>query len=213
MLLAAGGLDLLAELVAELFEIDLGQELPDGLGAHAGAEALGSELLLILPILPIGEDLLLLQGGLTGIDDHESGEIQHLLQGLGAHVQKHLHPAGDALEVPDMAHRHGELDMSHPLPADLGAGDLNAALLADDALIAAPLVAAAVALPVLGGSEDTLAEQAVPLGLQRAVVDGFGLLYLAVRPFHYLLGGSKADLQRVKISEIKHSFSPLPSLP
>ena len=213
MLLAAGGLDLLAELVPELFEIDLGEELPYGLGAHAGAEALGAELLLILPILPIGQDLLLLQGGLTGIDDHEGGEVQHLLESLGAHVEEHLHPAGDALEVPDMAHRHGELDMAHPLPADLCAGDFHTALFADDALVAAPLVAAAVALPVLGGSEDTLAEQAVPFGLQRAVVDGLGLFHLAVGPLQDLLRGSKADLQRVKISKIEHSFSPLPSLP
>ena len=36
--------------------------------------------------------------------------------------------------------------------------------------------------PVPGGTEDLLAEQAVALGLQRPVVDGLGLLHLAVRP-------------------------------
>ena len=213
MLLAAGGLDLLAELIPQLLQVDLRQKLPNGLGAHAGAEALGAELLLILPILPVGEDLLLLQGGLTGIDDHEGRKVEHLLQGLGAHVEEHLHPAGDALEVPDMAHGHGELDMAHPLPADLGPGDFHAALFADDALVTAPLIAAAVALPVLGGPEDTLAEEAVPLRFQRPVVDGLGLLHLAVGPLQDLFRGSETDLQRVKISEIKHAFSPLPSLP
>src|SRR4026207_1917704 len=53
---------------------------------------------------------------------------------------------------------------------------------ADDALEAAALVLAAVALPVLGGTEDLLAEEAVLLRLQRAVVDRLRLLDLAVGP-------------------------------
>ena len=65
-----------------------------------------------------------------------------------------------------------QLDVAHPLAADLGLGHLDAAALADLALVADALVFAAVALPVLGGSKDALAEQAVPLGLQGAVVDG-----------------------------------------
>ena len=69
----------------------------------------------------------------------------------------------------------GQVDVAHPLAADLRAGHLDAAALADDALVADPLVLAAVALPVLGRTEDALAEEPVLLGLQRPVVDRLGL--------------------------------------
>jgi hypothetical protein len=59
----------------------------------------------------------------------------------------------------------------HPLAADLGARDLDPAALADDPLVTDPLVLSAVALPVLGGTEDALAEEPVLLGLERPVVD------------------------------------------
>ena len=79
-----------------------------------------------------------------------------------------------------MADRGGQLDVAHALPPDLALGDLHAAAVADLALVADLLVLAAVALPVLGGPEDALAEQAVPLGLEGAVIDGLRqVLYFA----------------------------------
>src|SRR5213075_1913318 len=48
--------------------------------------------------------------------------------------------------------------------------------------IADPLVLAAVALPILHGPEDALAEQAVAFGLEGPVVDGLGLGDFAPRP-------------------------------
>ena len=76
-------------------------------------------------------------------------------------------PAGDALEVPDVGDGGGQGDVAHPFPADFGAGDLDAALVADLVLVLEldALVLAAVALPVLGGPEDALAIEAVALGL------------------------------------------------
>jgi hypothetical protein len=44
------------------------------------------------------------------------------------------------------------------------------------------LVLAAGTLPVLHGTEDALAEQAAFFGLERAVVDGFRILDLALGP-------------------------------
>ena len=60
-----------------------------------------------------------------------------------------------------MGNRGSQFDMTHPLPADGGLGDLDAASVADNALVTDLLVLAAVALPVLRGSEDLLAEEAV----------------------------------------------------
>src|SRR5450759_2694687 len=100
-----------------------------------------------------------------------------------------------------------ELDVAHALAAHLGAGDLDAAALADDALVAHALVLAAVALPVLGGTEDALAEQTVTLGLERAVVDRLGLGDLALRPRLDLLGRCEPDADRVEVVDIDHSRS------
>ena len=58
-----------------------------------------------------------------------------------------------------------QLNVAHPLAAHLGAGHFHAAALADLALIADALILAAVALPVLSGSKNALAEQAVALRL------------------------------------------------
>src|SRR5207253_5630639 len=91
-----------------------------------------------------------------------------------------------------------ELDMAHALAADLRDGDLDAALLADDALVLHALVLAAQALVILDRTEDARAEQAVTLGLERAIVDGFRLLDLAERPRADTVRRGDADLDLVE---------------
>src|SRR5204862_2664846 len=98
----------------------------------------------------------------------------------------------------------GELDVTHPLAPDLRARDLDAAALTDDALEPDALVLAAVALPVLGRPEDLLAEQAVLLGLERAVVDRLRLLHLAVRPHADLRRRGERDGQLGGAGDVEH---------
>jgi hypothetical protein len=93
-----------------------------------------------------------------------------------------------------MCHRRGQFDMAHALAADLLQRDFHAAFLADDAAILHALVLAAEALVVLHGAEDARAEQAVTLGLERAVVDRLGLLDLAVGPAENALGARQETL-------------------
>jgi hypothetical protein len=104
----------------------------------------------------------------------------------------------DGSDFRNVRDRGGELDMAHPLAADLRDGDLDAALLADDALVLHALVLAAQALVILDRTEDARAEQAVTLGLERAIVDGLGLLDLAERPRTDLVRGRDADLDLVE---------------
>ena len=106
-----------------------------------------------------------------------------------------------------MRDRGGELDVAHALAAHGGLGDLDAAALADDALEAHALVLAAGALPVAGRSEDLLPEQAVLLGLERAVVDRLRLLDLTVRPPADVLRGGEADAELVKSGCVEQCFS------
>src|SRR5262249_26206655 len=97
----------------------------------------------------------------------------------GSHVEQVADARRHALEEPDVRDGGREVDVAHALTAHLGPRDLHTAALADDALVADALVLAAVALPVLGGTEDALAEEPVLLGLQRAVVDRLRLRDLA----------------------------------
>ena len=92
----------------------------------------------------------------------------------------------------------GQVDVAEALAAHLGLDDLDAALLAHDPAVLHALVLAAVALVVLHRAEDLGAEEAVPLRLERAVVDGLGLLDLAVRPLADLLRRRERDADRAE---------------
>src|SRR5207253_6089332 len=134
-----------------------------------------------------------------------------LLELARSDVEQVADPAGHALEEPDVADRGGEVDVTHPLAAQLLPRHLDAAALADDSLVADALVLAAVALPVARRSEDALAEEAVALRLQRAVVDRLGLRYLTRGPVANLLRGRETNPNRVEIIDVDHCFSSVPS--
>src|SRR5207244_3512229 len=119
---------------------------------------------------------------LARIDDHVILEINDLLQAGGLHVQQGSQTAGHGLEEPDVHDRGGQLDVAHALAADAAVRYLDAAAVADHALVLHAAVLAAGALPVLLRPEDALAEQAVLLRAVGAVVDGLGLLDLAEGP-------------------------------
>ena len=149
-----------------------------------------------------------LAGLLVDVGDDVQGEVQDPLEVAGADVEQDAEPAGRALEVPDVADRARQLDVAHALTADLRAGDLDAALVADDALVADALVLPAVALPVPGGTEDALVEEPVLLRLERAVVDGLGLRHLALRPLPDLVRAGERDSDRREVVDLEHR-SPL----
>src|SRR6187399_687449 len=103
-----------------------------------------------------------------------------------------------------MRDRRGQLDVPHPLTTHLGASDLDAAPLADDALEPDTLVLTAGALPVPGRTEDLLAEEPVLFRLQGAVVDRLGLLDLAVRPLADVVSSGQTDAQFVEVVDVEH---------
>ena len=178
--LGLGQLD--QKLLALAFQIDLGQELLDRLGANFSGKAVVAEFVLGAHIVFFGEKLILLQRGQTGFDNHEAFKIQNPLQILQRHVQQQANAAGQRLEEPDMGDRRGQLDMTHTVAPHLRLGNFNAAFLAGDALVLHALVLAAQAFVILGRAKDTGAEQAVPLRLEGAVIDRLGLLDLAKGP-------------------------------
>ena len=150
-----------AQLLAELIEIELLKQLTNRLRAHADAQRCLAHAQIgsvarrgnLLAILRLRQDSVRTQRGAAGIQHDIGSKVQHLFKRARADVQQRAHAARDAFEIPDMADRSRQLDMTHALAANLGAGNLYAALVADDALVAHALIFTAVALPVLGRAE------------------------------------------------------------
>ena len=113
---------------------------------------------------------------------------------------------GDTAEEPDMGDRRRELDVTHPLAADDRARHFDAALVADDPLIADALVLSAVAFPVLRGTEYLLAEETlrfVPLG---AVVDRFRFRHFPVRPLEDLIRAREREPDGIEVADFGDVF-------
>ena len=81
-----------------------------------------------------------------------------------------------------MGYGSGKLDVSHSLSSYLCLSDLNAALVAYNALISDALILSAVAFPILCRSEYLLAEESVLFGFLSSIIDGFRFQNFAVRP-------------------------------
>ncbi len=142
--------------------------------------------------------------GLIDLGDHVLGEVQDALKVARGDIEQEAELARRALDEPDVAHRAGEFDVAHALAAHLFARDFDAALVTGDALIADALVFAAVALEVLRGTEDLLAEEAVLLGLERAVVDRLRLGHLAIGPGTDLFRAGEGDAHLVEVVNFEH---------
>src|SRR5690606_30575202 len=177
-LLARLGARLEAELLAERVEVEPLEEVLDGLAADLGEE-LGrvvvreagvvlADAVEDVEVLVLGEELVRLDAeglGAAGVDDDVVLVVDDLLEVLRLDPEEGGDLVREALEVPDVDDGDRERDVAHALAADRLLRHLDAAAVADDALVADPLVLPAVALPVLDRAEDLLAEQPVLLRL------------------------------------------------
>src|SRR5947209_2719246 len=98
--------------------------------------------------------------------------------------------------------------MAHALAADAAVRHLDAAAVADHALVLHAAVLAAGAFPVLFGAKNAFAEQAVFFRPVRAVVDRLGLFHLAERPRTNVVRSRQADFYRgVVINPVVTGFA------
>ena len=118
----------------------------------------------------------------AGIDHYVALEIEHAFEVTQRDVEQVADTRGQALEEPHVGAGRGQLDVAQALTANLGQGDFDAALVADDSAVLHALVFAAQAFPVGDGAKDAGAEESVALRLEGAVVDCFRLGHFAVRP-------------------------------
>ena len=196
-LLTGGILQALFQFLGFFVQVNGHQQFLDGLCTHSGTEPV-SVLFPGLLILFLCQDLFILQFCISCIQHDIIGKVQNLFQCSRGKVQDQSHPGRDSLKVPDMRNRSGQFDVAHTLTAHTGLGNFYAASVADNAFITDFLIFSTMTLPVLARSENSLAEQAVFLRLQRSVVDRLRLFHLAVRPLPDLLRGGQTDLNGIE---------------
>ena len=171
------------------FEIDLGQHFPNGFRSDPGPEGLLSVAVLRVQVFFFSEKLARFEIRQSRLNHDEPLEIQDPLQVRERHVEHEPDAARAArrrFQEPDVRDGSRELDVPHPLAANLLERDLDAAFLAGDAAELHPLVFSAEALVILDRAEDPRAEQAVALRLERPVVDRLRLLDFPVGPREHL---------------------------
>ena len=99
-----------------------------------------------------------------------------------------------------MGNRNGKGDVTHTLAAHLLLSNLDITPVADDAAVTDSLVLSAIALVILGRTEDFLAEETVPLRFVGPVVDRFRFQDLSAGPFGNVLRRSKRDADSLEIA-------------
>ena len=180
-----------------LVDVDRAQQFAHAFRAHLGTEFVTVLFDLVVVIL-FRHDLPRFQRRHARIDHHVCFEIQHAFDIAQRHVEHHAQTRRQRLQEPDVRNRRGQFDVAHPFATHLRERHFDAALFADHAAVLQALVLAAQALVVLDRPENLRAEQAIPLRLERAVVDGFRLLHFTERPRTDLVGRGQTDLDRVK---------------
>ena len=185
------------QLDGKLFDVDLGQQAAQGARAHVRLELMARLLEVHEGVLV--DDLADLVLGVSRVQHDVGLVVDHPFQVPDGEVQQVADAAGGRLEIPDMADRDGQLDVSEPFPPHLRLGDFHAATVADDAAVTDPLVLAAVAFPVLHGTEDAFAEEAVAFRLEGPVVDGLRFRHFPVGPPADRFGGGQLYPDRTAV--------------
>ena len=165
-----------------LIEVDGNQGVVNPLGTDLCYECFRPVGFLGIAELRLSQELVFLQRRITGIDHEIILVVDNPLKVAGGDIHHQPDARGHALEKPDMGHRHRQLDVAHALPSDTCLSHFHAAAVADHAAMLDPLVLAAGTFPVLDWAKNPLAKKPPLLRLKRAIVDGLGVLDLALGP-------------------------------
>ena len=111
---ARGGLEVLAQGVDLLVEVERAQQRADAFGAHRRGEVV-AELLDLGEVVVLGQELRALERREARVGDHIGLEVQHALDVAQRHVEHQAQPRRQRLQEPDVGGRARELDMAHAL--------------------------------------------------------------------------------------------------
>ena len=96
--------------------------------------------------------------------------------------------------------------MAKTLTANFGLNNFDAAFFADDAAVFHAFIFTAIALIIFDWPENLGTEQTIAFGLERSVVNRFGLFYFTMAPLKDFLRTGQADAHRLKTRWILWTF-------
>ena len=176
----------------KFFKVNFFEQFFNRFRAHFGFELIAVTL-FHLNVFFFGKSLFLLKFGCGNrVADFRYeifSEVKNRFELTRLNVKHLTQTRGDSFEIPDMRNGSRKFNVTHSFSSDLCFCDFNTAAFADLALVTESLVFAAMAFPVLHGTEDTLAEKTVFFGFKGSVIYCFRFLDLAVRPGTDLFGG------------------------
>ena len=176
-----GFVQLFAQSFTLLLQIHALQQGLNSFRTHLRVEFV-TELFQRVQILFFSQDLLAFQVSHTAFDNHIGFEVQHAFDIAQRHIEQQADTRRQRFQEPDVSSWGRQLDVAHTLTAYFSLGHFNAALLTDHTTVFQALVLTAQALVIFYRPEDTGAEKAVTLRLERTVVDGFRLFNFTERP-------------------------------
>ncbi len=157
-------------------------------------------------IVVVGHDLTALERCHARLDHAPCFKIKHAFDIAQRHVEHHAQAGWQTLQKPDMRNRAGQFDMTHAFTTHFGHGDFHTALLANNAAMLEALVFAAEALVIFDRAKDFGAEQAIALGLESTVVDGFRLTHFTIRPRTHFFRRGNANLDGIELLVLRDLF-------
>ena len=149
---AVGLWNFFTQLIDLFFQIDISQQLLDGLGTHSGIEVV-TKLFQRLVVLFVTQQLTLFQGGHAGIDNDVRFEVEYPLDITQGHVQQQTDTGRQGLQEPDVSYRCSQLDVSHALTTHFGQRNFYATLFTDNTTVLETLVLATQTLVVFDCSQ------------------------------------------------------------
>ena len=101
---------------------------------------------------------------LSGIDNDVAFVVDNGIEFFGSHSEEVADFVGQRAEIPDVSHRHHELDVAAAFATHLLLGNLHTTTVAHNSFVANAFVFTAVTFIVLHGTENAFAEQTVAFG-------------------------------------------------
>ncbi len=157
-------------------------------------------------VVVVGHDLTALERCHAGFNNAPCFEIKHTLNVAQCHVEHHTQTGRQALQEPNMRNRAGQFDVAHAFATHLGYGDFHTAFFADNPAMLQALVLAAKALVIFDRTKDLGAEQAIALGLESTVVDGFRLTHFTIRPRTHFFRRGNTNLDGIELLVLRDLF-------
>ena len=178
----------MAQFIRQRVQIQTGQQVIDSLCTHLGDEFIRVCIFQILiffrkciqniQIFLLWKQIIFSYAIFrlyTRLNNNITLIINNGIEFLGRQSQQVTYLIRKRTEIPDVSHRHNQLDMSHPFTTHFLFCNFHTATVTHNPFITDTFVLTTMAFVIFDRTKDTLTEQAITFRFVRTVVNGFRL--------------------------------------